>query len=52
MKCSFCGLSKDELPDGAYMVEGQIEPKKYICSNCSKLCRELLDREIHREMTE
>ncbi|NNF06031.1 MAG: ATP-dependent Clp protease ATP-binding subunit ClpX [Candidatus Eisenbacteria bacterium] len=44
MKCSFCGRGQDEV---SRLVSG---PSVYICSECVKLCNDILDGEADREM--
>jgi ATP-dependent Clp protease ATP-binding subunit ClpX len=43
IRCSFCGRGQDEV---ARLVSG---PSVYICSECVKLCNDILDGEIDRE---
>jgi len=44
IKCSFCGRGQDEV---SRLVSG---PSVYICSECVKLCNDILDGEADREM--
>jgi ATP-dependent Clp protease ATP-binding subunit ClpX len=43
IRCSFCGRGQDEV---ARLVSG---PSVYICSECVKLCNDILEGEIERE---
>src|SRR3989449_6009089 len=43
IRCSFCGRGQDEV---ARLVSG---PSVYICSECVKLCNEILEGELERE---
>ncbi len=43
IRCSFCGRGQDEV---ARLVSG---PSVYICSECIKLCNDILEGEIERE---
>src|SRR5438046_938779 len=43
IRCSFCGRGQDEV---ARLVSG---PSVYICSECVKLCNDILDGELERE---
>ncbi len=43
IRCSFCGRGQDEV---ARLVSG---PSVYICSECVKLCNDILEGEIDRE---
>ncbi len=44
IKCSFCGRGQDEV---SRLVSG---PSVYICSECVKLCNDILDGEADREL--
>ncbi len=44
IKCSFCGRGQDEV---SRLVSG---PSVYICSECVKLCNDILDGEADRDM--
>ena len=44
IKCSFCGRGQNEV---SRLVSG---PSVYICSECVKLCNDILDGEADREM--
>jgi ATP-dependent Clp protease ATP-binding subunit ClpX len=43
IRCSFCGRGQDEV---ARLVSG---PSVYICSECVKLCNDILEGELERE---
>jgi ATP-dependent Clp protease ATP-binding subunit ClpX len=43
IRCSFCGRGQDEV---ARLVSG---PSVYICSECVKLCNDILEGEIERD---
>src|SRR5262249_26348616 len=43
IRCSFCGRGQDEV---ARLVSG---PSVYICSECVKLCNDILEGESERE---
>ena len=43
IRCSFCGRGQDEV---ARLVSG---PSVYICSECVKLCNDILEGETERE---
>ena len=43
IRCSFCGRGQDEV---ARLVSG---PAVYICSECVKLCNDILEGELERE---
>ena len=43
IRCSFCGRGQEEV---SRLVSG---PSVYICSECVKLCNDILDGEIDRE---
>ena len=45
IKCSFCGRGQDEV---SRMVSG---PSVYICSECVKLCNDILDGETDRDIS-
>jgi len=44
IKCSFCGRGQDEV---SRLVSG---PSVYICSECVKLCNDILDGEADRDL--
>jgi ATP-dependent Clp protease ATP-binding subunit ClpX len=44
IKCSFCGRGQDEV---SRLVSG---PSVYICSECIKLCNDILDGEADRDL--
>ena len=44
IKCSFCGRGQEEV---SRLVSG---PSVYICSECVKLCNDILDGEAEREI--
>ena len=44
LKCSFCGRGQDEV---SRLVSG---PSVYICSECVKLCNDILDGEADRDL--
>jgi ATP-dependent Clp protease ATP-binding subunit ClpX len=44
IKCSFCGRGQDEV---SRLVSG---PSVYICSECVKLCNDILDGEAERDL--
>ena len=45
IKCSFCGRGQDEV---ARLVSG---PTVYICSECVKLCNDILEGEAEHEIS-
>ena len=40
LRCSFCGRGQDEVTK---LISG---PSVYICNECIKLCKDILDDEI------
>ncbi len=44
IKCSFCGRGQDEV---ARLVSG---PSVYICSECVKLCNDILEGEVEQDL--
>ncbi len=44
IKCSFCGRGQDEV---ARLVSG---PNVYICSECVKLCNDILEGEVEQDL--
>ena len=44
IRCSFCGRGQDEV---SRLVSG---PSVYICSECVKLCNDILEGEIERDL--